>query len=624
MTISADKHREQLRHVLEKKSFPHQRFAAKNAFAALDADCRTVIVAAEMQSGKSGVALSLACFQRDSLTDEQITDRKLLKDTLYLLTMPDTALLAQASEDLKPCHNAVVSNLTHFENDILSKFSHTKPKLIIVDECHYGSSDKAVRYEKLFSYIEEKNPECSVIFISATPLSALLAAENEAILRRNLKTKLVFHKASSDYHGIRQMMANGQVIGLGGREKNIMNKSQAREKFFDKVKSHGSSGWALMRVPSGSAMNAKELLIKNGFDSSDIYIIGRSLSGVPEHELIDIDDFKIEYEQAMLFGRKLIAVTVAGVRAGINFGQEMKENLIASWDSTVSSIAAIVQANIGRACGYHANKSALHFTNKHGVKAYADIVDFLEANCSTHATDDLNGLREEFERICGAHEIRGLDVGARVNSGSSKVPAKAFDYKAYETDSYLVVPAHLHEDFSFTKYTDDPELLDAIATIRNVLIKDNFSVGRHSLPQNSNLIASWVNGDTFDNPEKAIAGGPAFQRVSKLIVSLDKELHVRFNDVIPAGGGIDPAKNKIAAYIFSIYNKSSRQVEKKVMTQSDVNDVASAFDVDPDDTIIVLFKRGDENQELTNQYINEMLERASKSKIVEANKFQRI
>lgn len=622
--MDADKHRERIREILETKTFPHQRYAAKNAFAALDVDCRTVIVAAEMQSGKSGVALSLACYQRNSLADADITNIKLLKDTMYVLTMADTALLTQAKEDLKPCHNAVVSNLTHFENDILSKFTHTKPKLIIVDECHYGSSDKAVRYEKLFSYIEEKNPDCSVIFISATPLSALLAAEDEAILRRNLKTKLVFHKASDDYHGIRQMLQKNQVIGLGGKEKNIMNRSEVREQFFNKIKDHSSAGWALMRVPSGAAMNAKELLIKNGFDASDIFIIGRSLSGVPEHELIGVENFKNEYEQAMLFGRKLIAVTVAGVRAGINFGQEMKENLIASWDSTVSSIAAIVQANIGRACGYHQNHSALHFTNKHGVKAYADIVNFLEQNCSSHATDDLSGLREEFERICGAHEIRGLDVGARVNSGNSKSFAKIANYKAYETDSYLVVPGKLTSRFDFTKYTDDPELLDTIDSIRSIMQKKGPSVGKHSMPPKSNVIASWVNGDTFDNPEKAIAGGPAFQRVSNLIVSLDKELHVRFNDIIPAGGGIDPEKNNIAAYIFSIFNESSRKVEKRVMTQADVDDVSSAFFVEPDDTIIVLFKRGDENIEMTNSYINDLIEKSTKSKIVEANKFQRL
>ena len=60
------------------------------------------------------------------------------------------------------------------------------------------------------------------------------------------------------------------------------------------------------------------------------------------------------------------------------------------------------------------------------------------------------------------------------------------------------------------------------------------------------------------------------------------------------------------------------------MTQADVDDVSSAFFVEPDDTIIVLFKRGDENIEMTNSYINDLIEKSTKSKIVEANKFQRL
>lgn len=54
-----------------------------------------------MQAGKSGIALALCCLQRLSLTDQQICNRAQLKDTLYLVTMPDTALKEQAEEDLK-------------------------------------------------------------------------------------------------------------------------------------------------------------------------------------------------------------------------------------------------------------------------------------------------------------------------------------------------------------------------------------------------------------------------------------------------------------------------------------------------------------------------------------------
>ncbi|QKX16922.1 DEAD/DEAH box helicase family protein [Microbulbifer sp. YPW1] len=619
------RHRDYVEKLLKENVFGHQRRAAKNTFSALGPGCRSVIMAAEMQSGKSGVALALACLQRNSLSDSDIVDQSKLRDTMYVLTMPNTDLLAQAKEDLKPCMNAVVTNLVHFENDLEKYFIRHDPKLIIIDECHYGSGESAVRYEKLFEYVEKKNRECSIVFISATPLSALLAAENEAVLRKDLNTKLVFHKASDEYLGITKMLNQGQVISLNGRNRNLLNKSPARDKFLSHVRDSKSEGWALIRVPSGAAMDAKKMLIKEGFEEENIFILGSSLSGVPANELIDIDQFKNHCQQGMLFGKKVIAITVAGVRAGINFGQEMKENLLASWDSTVSSVAAIVQANIGRACGYHGNSNALHFTNMSGVKAYARIVAFLEENCTTHATDDMEGLRDEFERICADNDIRGLDAGARINKGRSRKGNKSLsEYKAYHTDSYLVVPARLTEDFDYSQYTDDPEYLESIKVVRDTLISGGLMVkGSRSLPPGTNSVANWVNGDTFSNPEKAIAGGPVFERVGRFTTQLDLEHDVKFNDIVPAGGGVDINERSIAVFVFSIYNESRRDVEKKVMTLSDVHEVSDAYNVESDDTVLVLFKKGEFSQSLTDEFIESKIEEENKSRIVEESKFQR-
>ena len=624
LTNNADGHRKKVQELLA-RTFSHQRHAAKVTFSALGHDCRTVIMAAEMQSGKSGVAVALACLQRNSLTDDEIINQSMLRDTLYLLTMPNTDLLSQAKEDLRPCMNVVVSNLIHFQRDLDKYFQSRKPKLIIIDECHFGSNEEAVRYERLFKYIENKNQECSVVFISATPLSALLAAESEAILRKNLKTKLVFHKASNDYHGITKMWSANQVVSLNGRSRNIMNKTKEREKLIEHVLSSDKPGWALVRVPGGTPMNAKNMFIKEGFDAENIFILGSSLSGVPANELVNVDQFKIEYEQGLLFGKKIIAITVAGVRAGINFGQEMKENLLATWDSTVSSVAAIVQANIGRACGYHTNLRALHFTNTSGVKAYADIVAYLEKNCATNATDDLTGLREEFERMCGLYDIKGLDAGARVNKGAkTNANATIYEYKAYHTDSYLVVPANLTIDFDFSEYTDDPEYLRSIQLVRETLLRDGLSVkSSRALPPNSNSIANWVNGDTFSNPEKANAGGPISERVARFTNLLDLDRDVLFNEVIPAGGGIEISEKTIGVYVFSIYNESRRDIEKKAMTREEVNEVANIYGVPEDDTILLLFKKGEFSQEHTNEFIENKIKDASRSRIVEANKFQR-
>jgi hypothetical protein len=620
----ANAHRDRVKELVKKNTFPHQQYAAKKTFAALEEDCRTVIMAAEMQSGKSGVAFALASEQRLSLTDVEITNQSLLKDTMYLLTMPDVSLKAQANADLRQCHNVVVSNFIHFKADLDSKFNRIKPKLIIIDECHYGSGDTAVRYERVFDYIETHNQECKVVFISATPLSALLAAENEAILRKGLTTKLVFHKTSSDYYGIREMLNSGQVTALGGRSRNFLNASRERDQFFQHIRNSEQPGWALIRVPSGSAMDAKNFIIDQGFEADNIFIIGKSLTGVPQDQQIDVDQFKLEYEQSILFGKKIFAITVAGVRAGINFGLDMKQTLLASWDSTVSSVAAIVQANIGRACGYHANQEAQHFTNIHGVKAYSGIVDYLERNCSSSATDDLDGLRDEFERIIGGTGIRSLDVGTRVSSKSKKLNPSLYEYEAFETDSYLVVPGKLRESYDYTCLTKDPAYLSAISVVREVLTKDGISVkSARSVPPKSTIMASWVNGDTFENVEKAAAGGPAFEHVTRCVVTLDQDEPLSFNDIIQAGGGVDIKSKDIAVYVFSIYNQSKRIVPKTVMTMDDMEQVATAFETDVDDTIFVLFKKGAISQELTDMFIAAKEAEANKSIFDERNKFAR-
>ena len=61
MENNAETHRQRTHVILQEKVYGHQRQAARNTMAAFDSDCRTVILAAEMQSGKSGVALALAC-----------------------------------------------------------------------------------------------------------------------------------------------------------------------------------------------------------------------------------------------------------------------------------------------------------------------------------------------------------------------------------------------------------------------------------------------------------------------------------------------------------------------------------------------------------------------------------
>jgi hypothetical protein len=622
-------HRQRIKDIFSSDALhQHQIDAAQKTYSAFNNDVRAVVTAAEMQAGKSGIALALCCFQRLNLSDLDICDRKQLKDTLYLVTMPDTALRNQAEDDLKLAKNVVVSNFVNFEKALEADFKGNPPKLIIIDECHYGSNVSGIRYSSVFDYLEQENDTCKVVFISATPFGALYGAETEyqealelrseaeeehndellqesqqaandalrdSILRRDFGTRLVFHKTSDEYYGVREMLLNGRLKHLDDDCRNFLIDSEQRLNFMNQFKQHEGMGWSLVRVPAGNAMDAKQLFISQGIEEHNIFILGNSLSGVPEDELSTIDRFKKEFEDAQLFGDKLVAITVAGCRAGINFGAMMKNNLISTWDSTIASVAAVVQANVGRACGYHGNNTSMHYTNSNAAEAYGAILDYLERTCSDHAASDFDGLKEFFEDICQEYQVNGLDVGLTIKY---KRRRPIGDVETYATDSYVAVPAKLLEhDFDFNRFTQDKHMLAAITILREEFTKKgapSVKGNRAMRGKKKNWIkAQWVNGDSYDNREKAGVDGPQKDRTIILTDMLNNKEFVEFNRVVAPGSGELSENKLITATVFSIYNISRRKVIKTMMTEHDVWDMCDHFNIPHDDTIFVLYKRGE-------------------------------
>mgnify|MGYP003640731579 CR=1 FL=1 len=599
MTDNANIHRNAIDKVLLHNTFEHQRSAAQTAFTHFDNSNRAVVIAAEMQSGKSGIALALSCIQRQKLNDADICDRKQLKDTLYLVTMADLSLLEQAKRDLAPSNNVVVSNFTNYESALTNQFKTQQPKLIIIDECHYGAGNEAVRYSKIFEYLEKDNINCKVAFISATPFSALYSAGADSILRHNFKTSLVFHKTNNEYHGIREMHRNNQIVKLAEDQRNFCDDSLMRRRFIRQFQEHDSAGWSLIRVPSSQAQLAKDILLNNGIPEEQIIIIGQKLVGVDDAQLSSIDDFKREYETAAMFEDKLIVITVAGFRAGINFGFEMKNTLINTWDSTIANIAAIVQANIGRACGYHSNTTAKHYTNLDAIKAYSDLLNHLENNSGANNFD---GLHQLFEDICTKYDVRGFDRGTSIAPQVEyKVSKKKDDSQTYLTDSFLVVPGKLtHPEYDYSQYTQNPILLDAINHIRSELLKDDGphrKQGRALKGEHQNWIkAQWVNGVTYDDHTPSCAK----TRAIHFTTLLKQNQAVEFNKIVNPGGGEATEDKKVMASIFSVYNLS-RQMDafKRSMDDDDMEEISELLKIEPDDTIILLYCRGEFSKELT-------------------------
>lgn len=590
----AERHRQRVHDVLAEHTYEHQRQAAERTFDKLNSGSRAVVLAAEMQSGKSGIALALACLQRNGLSNEQLCDKQQLKDVLYLVTMADTALLNQAEEDLLPARNLIVSNFTHFRSAIEREFRHQPPKLIIIDECHYGSAKAAIRYREVFNYLEQENLSGKVVFVSATPFSALFASGEDSILKHNFNTSIVFHKASAEYRGIRQMHRDRQITKIAPDQRNFCNDSLMRRQLFQHLRDHDGPGWALIRVPPNNAKEAQNICIKAGYSPDQVFIIGQSLNGVAEDELTSLNEFKRECEAAIEFDEKVIAITVASFRAGINFGHELKQHLLATWDSTIANIAAVVQANVGRACGYHDNRHAIHFTNLDAVSAYSDILAHLE---TANSEPDLLAIRSVFESICERYDIQGFDRGlSDIPNQTGYQAPKASASKCYEVGDCAVLPLQLSQNtVDFGMYTENSQLQLAATLIRDTLIDDEGPVikaNRALRGSDKNWIkAQWVNGVSFDDYSNSMSS--ARFRTLHYLNECRAGASIDYETLVNPGGGESVEDKRVYAVIFSTYNLSA-QVDKfkRSIDRHEMDDLCQELNIPSDDSVVVLFERG--------------------------------
>ena len=81
---------------------------------------------------------------------------------------------------------------------------------------------------------------------------------------------------------------------------------------------------------------------------------------------------------------------------------------------------------------------------------------------------------------------------------------------------------------------------------------------------------------------------------------LNQKQTVEFNKIVNPGGGEATEDKKVMASIFSVYNLS-RQMDafKRSMDEEDMEEVSQLFNVEQDNTLILLYLRGEFSRELT-------------------------
>ena len=113
--------------------------------------------------------------------------------------------------------------------------------------------------------------------------------------------------------------------------------------------------------------------------------------------------------------------------------------------------------------------------------------------------------------------------------------------------------------------------------------------------------AQWVNGDTYDNKEKARKLGTMKERTLLFTDALRANKAVEYNAVVSPGSGELSANKEVVATIFSEYNLSRRDVVKKVMTKDDMTEICQLMGVPYDNTLVVFFKRGEFDETTTQE-----------------------
>ena len=155
---------------------------------------------------------------------------------------------------------------------------------------------------------------------------------------------------------------------------------------------------------------------------------------------------------------------------------------------------------------------------------------------------------------------------------------------------------------SFSVYTNESDLLKAIQHIRHELLKDDGprrKRGRALKGEHQNWIkAQWVNGVSYDDYTPSCAKSRALT-FTKALAGGEQ---IEFNKIVNPGGGEKTENKRVMASIFSIYNLSGQMdAFKRSMDEEDMQEICDAFSVEHDDTLILIYQRGEFSQSLSKE-----------------------
>lgn len=583
---------------------------------------RVVCACAETQMGKTTICRLIAKNIILSLSDNELAlpDHKVV---VYIENVANNDLKDQAFDNFSHLpFNVDVMSVTRASSQI-EHLPTSHGIIFIIDESHMGCDHLAKRLNEILGKIESRKVDDDrILLVSATGFSSIYeASKKQNILGYEAAIRVV--QPPKAYRGISQFLNDDQIIDNSGEScfyEAEINTPAVFNKFVDTLSSR-SGGVYIIRSSANNTQSTKERLLElcdsNGnqiLQEENIKIVARSLKDVDKEDLESWDNVLRLYPAYKERHMKLVIIVRGFLRVGIAMPQEMKEDLVATWDGTSSAVSSVVQALVGRACGYHKNDTALHFANKNMLMAHSELNECLATLAEPSQIEDIAKTIQNITQSYGIPNwdpgLAGTDRRKKISRLENKVAEPQYQTKSWASYSFDPNTKFKANDVEIEKISAKLDNLKDISDdVRNILA----AVHSNYLPNNKGRIpvksqrklspeivsGQFINKKTFTNPKHG-------QR-SKLTNALNGLINnqpVNFNNLRTQGRGFKQIdKVGFVAYVLSTYNKSSGKVntEDSLLSLDLLKPFCNTYGIELNNTIVILFAKGESDSARTRE-----------------------
>ena len=359
-----------------------------------------VILAAKMQSGKTGVCNSVV----NIISQTPIHLHLGIDKYMFITGMNDCGLKSQTLKRVEeqviganqeniysglrskkysgPKHYYVMKN-----SDLLKYEGDVNNSLIFIDEAHYGSNDKNILSKFLYQQgIDWKDTNdlikrnIYIVSVSATPFDEIVSDTKKV-------KNIVELKPAKEYVGVTEFLKNGQIMEA---EKDDIEEdgvifdyiNDAHQRMID----DGVAGVIIIRTRHFEVIKSNPYIMKD-FDIHEMYSSGSNIEYDVFNEMLKDLAEKNEYNLKVskmkasssivggvpkMYVKPLIVLIKGAFRAGITIDSKHKDYIYMVYDFSMKADTT-AQALLGRLCGYRNKKTNVPRTYFYVNKKFADM-----------------------------------------------------------------------------------------------------------------------------------------------------------------------------------------------------------------------------------------------------------